>query len=254
MRLKCLSCEALTRMVYQCAAESPHLVDVELVRIGLHNEPVNLRVLLQQKIDALSPKDFDAVVLAYGLCGQATFGLVAGEIPIVLPRAHDCITLFLGSRARYQAQFEGNPGTYWYSLDYIERKEASGTFVTLGASVDSTDMQSKYEEYVAKYGQDNADYLMEVMGAWQSHYNRAVYIDLAIGDGTQLESQTKQEATKRGWTYERLTGDLTLIRRLLNGEWDQDFLVIQPGQQVAMSYDEDVVTCRSHQPAPQPAQ
>ncbi|MEZ4733096.1 MAG: hypothetical protein R3E79_38865 [Caldilineaceae bacterium] len=30
----------------------PHLVDVELVRIGLHNEPINLRVLLQQKIDA----------------------------------------------------------------------------------------------------------------------------------------------------------------------------------------------------------
>ena len=132
MRIKCLSCEALTRMVYLCAASSPHLVDVELVRIGLHNEPINLRVLLQQKIDALSTKDFDAVVLAYGLCGQATLGLVARDIPLVLPRAHDCITLFLGSRARYQEQFEGNPGTYWYSLDYIERKEASGTFVALG--------------------------------------------------------------------------------------------------------------------------
>ncbi|MCE7988067.1 MAG: DUF1638 domain-containing protein [Caldilinea sp. CFX5] len=247
MRLKCLSCEALTRMVYLCAAGSPHLVDVELVRIGLHNEPINLRVLLQQKIDALSRKDFDAVVLAYGLCGQATLGLVAKEIPIVIPRAHDCITLFLGSRARYQEQFESNPGTYWYSLDYIERKEASGTFVVLGASVDSTNMQSKYEEYVAKYGADNADYLMEVMGAWQSHYNRAAYIDLGVGNGVQLEAQTRQEAANRGWQFERLTGNMTLIRRLLDGDWDQDFLVIQPGQQVAMSYDEDVIMCRTHQ-------
>ena len=247
MRIKCLSCEALTRMVYLCAASSPHLVDVELVRIGLHNEPINLRVLLQQKIDALSRKDFDAVVLAYGLCGQATLGLVARDIPLVLPRAHDCITLFLGSRARYQEQFEGNPGTYWYSLDYIERKEASGTFVALGASIDSTNIQSKYEEYVEKYGADNADYLMEVMGAWQSHYNRAAYIDLGVGDGTLLEAQTASEAANRGWNYERLTGNLTLIRRLLNGDWDQDFLVIQPGQEVAMSYDEDVVTCRTHQ-------
>jgi hypothetical protein len=247
MRIKCLSCEALTRMVYLCAAQSPHLVDVELVRIGLHNEPINLRVLLQQKIDALSRKDFDAVVLAYGLCGQATLGLVARDIPLVLPRAHDCITLFLGSRARYQEQFEGNPGTYWYSLDYIERKEASGTFVALGASVDSTNIQSKYEEYVEKYGADNADYLMEVMGAWQSHYNRAAYIDLGVGDGTLLEAQTAQEAANRGWKYERLTGNLALIRRLLNGDWNQDFLVIQPGQEVAMSYDADVVTCRSHQ-------
>lgn len=247
MRIKCLSCEALTRMVYLCAANSPHLVDVELVRIGLHNEPINLRVLLQQKIDALSRQDFDAVVLAYGLCGQATLGLVARDIPLVLPRAHDCITLFLGSRARYQEQFEGNPGTYWYSLDYIERKEASGTFVALGASIDSTNIQSKYEEYVEKYGADNADYLMEVMGAWQGHYNRAAYIDLGIGDGARLEAQTQQEAANRGWNYERLTGNLTLIRRLLNGDWAQDFLVIQPGQEVAMSYDEEVVTCRTHQ-------
>lgn len=247
MRLKCLSCEALTRMVYLCAAGSPHLVDVELVRIGLHNEPINLRVLLQQKIDALSRKDYDAVVLAYGLCGQATLGLVAKEIPIVIPRAHDCITLFLGSRARYQEQFEGNPGTYWYSLDYIERKETSGTFVALGASVDSTNIQSKYEDYVAKYGEDNAAYLMEVMGAWQGHYNRAAYIDLGIGNGTQLEAQTQQEAANRGWNFERLTGNLTLIRRLLNGEWDQDFLVVQPGARIAMSYDDDVVTCQAHQ-------
>jgi hypothetical protein len=248
MKLKCLSCEALTRMVYLCAAQSPHLVDVELVRIGLHNEPVNLRVLLQQKIDAISGKEYDAITLAYGLCGQATMGLVAREIPLVLPRAHDCITLFLGSRTRYQEQFEANPGTYWYSLDFIERKEASGTFVALGASLDSTNIQSKYAEYVEKYGEDNAEYLMEVMGAWQSHYNRAAYIDLGVGEGVTLEAQTQSEAERRNWRYDRLTGNLTLIRRLLNGEWDQDFLMVEPGQQIAMSYDEQVVRSQRSTP------
>jgi hypothetical protein len=244
MKLKCFSCEALTRMVYFCAAQSPHLVDVELVRIGLHNEPLNLRALLQEKIDAIRREDYDAIILAYGLCGQATQGLVAKNMPVVLPRAHDCITLFLGSRARYQAQFEHNPGTYWYSLDYIERKEASGTFVALGSSIDSTNIQAKYEEYVEKYGEDNADYLMEVMGAWQSHYNRAAYIDLGIGNGATLEAQTQSEAERRNWNYERIAGDITLIRRLVNGDWDQDFLVIQPGEEITMSYDADVVTGR----------
>ena len=248
MKLKCLSCEALTRMVYFCAAQSPHLVDVELVRIGLHNEPVNLRALLQEKIDAIPSEEYDAIRSAYGLCGQATQGLIARNMPLVLPRAHDCITLFLGSRARYQEQFEGNPGTYWYSLDYIERKEASGTFIALGSSIDSTNIQAKYDEYVEKYGKDNADYLMEVMGAWQSHYNRAAYIDLGIGNGATLEAQTKSEADRRSWKYERIAGDITLIRRLLNGEWDQDFLVLQPGEQIAMSYDEDVVTSRKYVP------
>lgn len=248
MKLKCLSCEALTRMVYFCAAQSPHLVDVEILRIGLHNEPIKLRDRLQARIDELVDEGYNAILLAYGLCGKATAGLTARSAPLVIPRAHDCITLFLGSRARYQEQFEGNPGTYWYSLDYIERKEASGTFVALGAGVDSTNIQTKYDEYVTKYGKDNADYLMEVMGAWQSHYNRAAYIDLGIGDGAALEAQTEQEAARRGWNYARLPGDISLIRRLLNGEWDQDFLVVESGQQIAMSYDDEVVQSRHSSP------
>ena len=35
--------------------------------------------------------------------------LIARHTPIVMPRAHDCITLYLGSRERYQAQFERHP-------------------------------------------------------------------------------------------------------------------------------------------------
>ena len=35
-----------------------------------------------------------------------------------------------------------------------------------------------YDTYVAKYGKDNADYLMEAMGEWGKHYDRAVFIDM----------------------------------------------------------------------------
>ena len=131
MKLKCLSCEALTRLAYLCAAYSPHQVDVELFQIGLHNTPLHLRAILQGQIDTTVGQGYDAIVLAYGLCGQATAGLVARDIPLVIPRAHDCITLFLGSRARYNAQFEDQPGTYWYVQDYIERREGAGTALSI---------------------------------------------------------------------------------------------------------------------------
>ena len=242
MKFKCLSCEALTRMVYLCAAQSPHVVDVELFQIGLHNEPLNLRAALQARIDTVADESYDAILLAYGLCGQATAGLQAKTIPLVIPRAHDCITLFLGGRNRYQDQFENNPGTYWYVQDYMERRENSGTALSLGSGMDmDAKIEDVYDDYVEKYGQDNADYLMEVMGAWQSHYNRAVYIDLEVGNGSVIELQTKEEADRRGWNFERLAGDLILIRRLLNGDWADDFLVVQPGQEITMAYDQDVV-------------
>ena len=244
MYLKCLSCEALARLAYLAAASSPHIVDVELFRLGWHSNPPDLRERLQVAIDAASvdaERHYDAIVLAYGLCGRSTDGLVARALPLVIPRAHDCITLFLGGRARYQRQFSDHPGTYWYVRDYVERKTGAAA-LSLGAE-GYDDVAAMYDEYVAKYGKDNADYLMEVMGAWADHYNRAAYIDMGTVDSAVVEAETRDEATRRGWTFEKVAGDLVLIKRLLDGDWNDDFLIVQPGQTIKMVYDERVVSC-----------
>lgn len=242
MRLRCLACEVLARPLYWCAAQSPHVVDIELQRRGLHNEPANLRAHLQARIDAASHEGYDAIIMAYGLCGQAVASLEARDLPLVIPRAHDCITIFLGSRERYRQQFEDHPGTYWYNLDYMERSDGSGSSVALGADT-SSDIDAIYAEYMEKYGKENADYLMEVMGAWQQHYRRAAYIDMGVGDGAAIEEAARAQAERRGWIFDRVAGDLILVRRLVNGDWDDDFLIVPPGQRVKMTYDDQVVMC-----------
>ena len=246
MHLKCLACEALARPVYLAAARTPHIVDVELLQLGWHQDPDDLRARLQAKIAAAasgSETAYDAIVLAYGLCGRSTEGLRAEKIPIVLPRAHDCITLFLGSRARYQCEFADHPGTYWYARDYVERNRG-GSVLSLGAETFEIS-RALYESYVEKYGEENAEYLMEVMGAWQAHYDRAVYVAADGFHSPAIEAQAQAEAERRGWRFERVSGDLVLIRRLLWGEWDDDFLVVEPGQRIKMTYDADVVTSLS---------
>ena len=178
--------------------------------------------------------------MAYGLCGKATAGLAAGAVPVVIPRAHDCITLFLGDRQRYEIAFKSCPGTYWYAMDYVERNESLGTALALG-SEGSDDISADYDKYVEKYGKENADYLMEVMGAWKNHYERAVFIDMGVSDSTVVEQQTKEQAERRGWRFERLVGDLVLVRKLLAGDWDEDFLILQPGQKIQMTYNHEVI-------------
>ena len=243
MRLKCLGCDALARLVYQCAAWSPHIVDVELFQLGLHSQPPDLRERLQRRVDAAAGQGYDAILLAYGLCGQATAGLTARDTPLVIPRAHDCITLFIGDRTRYQDQFTRNPGTYWYALDYVERRDSDGMTLSLGASTED-DMPTVYADYVERFGKDNADYLMEVMGAWKNHYQRAVFIDMGVGDGAAVEAQTRGEAARRGWSFDKMGGDIGLIRRLLTGDWGTDFLVLQPGECVTMTYGSDIIAAQ----------
>ncbi|MFH1086101.1 MAG: DUF1638 domain-containing protein, partial [Chloroflexota bacterium] len=168
--------------------------------------------------------------------------LVSPRLPMVTPRAHDCITLYLGSRERYGDEFRQTPGTYWYAPDYIERGSDEGKHVALG-SANEDDMTKVYAEYVEKYGQDNADYLMEVMGAWKQHYTRAAYIenqDIALPDYT---TDVRELAERRGWEFARLPGNLLILRDLLEGRWDTErFLTVPPGRTIVPTYDERVVT------------
>jgi hypothetical protein len=241
VRLLALTCEVLARAVYLGAARSPHVVDVRLNRRGLHDDPPNLREVLQAEIDGAGAP-YEAIVLAYGLCGGAAAGLRAGSIPLVVPRAHDCITLFLGSRGRYAAEFSGHPGTYWYVGDYLERTDDGSAFAGVGA-VSDAEARATHEEYVRKYGADNAAYLMEVLGGWRSHYDRAAFVTLGLGgDAPAVEARARDEAASRGWQFEKLAGDLVLVRRLLDGDWDPaDYLILGPGERLAMAYDETVI-------------
>ena len=243
LRILALTCEVLARSVYLCAARSPNIVDVRLNRRGLHDDPPNLRTILQAELDTAGPP-YDAVALAYGLCGGAVAGLKAGTLPLVVPRAHDCITLFLGSRERYLAESSADPGTYWYVQDYLERTDDQSAFGGVGAVSDAA-ARSTYEEYVEKYGEENAEYLMEVMGSWRSHYDRAAFIDLEVADklgAAAAEARARHDAEGRGWRFEKLAGELVLIRQLIDAQWDDaDMLVLAPGERLAMSYDERVI-------------
>jgi hypothetical protein len=241
MRILALTCEVLSRSVYLAAARSRNVVDVRLNQRGLHDNPPNLRTLLQAQLDEIT-SPYEAVVLAYGLCGAATAGLRAVHLPVVVPRAHDCITLFLGSRDRYAAESEAHPGTFWYVQDYLERTSDDSAFAGVGATSDAA-ARATYAEYVEKFGEDNADYLMEVLGAWREHYDRAAFVDLGVGPGgPAAEAQAREEATARGWAFERIAGEVSLVRRLIDGDWDPaDYLVLQPGESIAMSYDDGVI-------------
>jgi hypothetical protein len=241
MRLKCIACEALARPAYLAAARSPHIVEVELVAKGLHNTPNLLRNQLQAQIEAAG-NNWDAILLIYGLCGKATAGLTAGSVNLVIPRAHDCITLFLGSRARYTDQFNNFPGTYWFAQDYMERGGGNGSALSMGSGMDA-DLERVYDSYVEKYGRENADYLMEAMGAWQNHYKRAVFLDIGLGDGSAVQNQAREQAERRGWEFERIETDLNLVYRQINGQWDDDFLIVHPGQSIEMTAGDDILGC-----------
>jgi hypothetical protein len=241
MRLKIIACEALTREVRLVSANSPHIIDIEHLAFGLHNTPDELRRTIQSKIDDCEGRRYDYIVLGYGLCSRGTAEVAARSTPIIVPRAHDCITLFLGSRARYDKEFAVNPGTYYYSPGWIERKEGD---VRQGFidDVQARSYEEKYQEYIEKYGEDNARYLIEQEQQWHQHYTRAAFINMGIGDIERYREFTREISESRGWKYAEIDGDLSLIEKLADGDWNEDeFLLVEPGKKVIESFDEKIL-------------
>ena len=242
MRLQFIVCDMLMLPVEHIAATSPHDIVLSDLSASLHVEPLPLRDRIQEEIDRIEAEDTeaDAIILGYGLCGGATAGLIARTRPLVLPRAHDCVTIFLGSRERYMQEQESIPGTYWFTEDNIKRGNAFMGWL-LGSSERSDGARATYEEYVEKYGQENADYLMEALGEWQQHYTRGAFLETGLAPDDVAVERARAETEQRGWRFESILSDLSLMERLMNGEWDREFLVVEPGQTLEMSYDEDIV-------------
>ena len=69
--------------------------------------------------------DFEAILIGYGLCSNGIMGISSNKYKLVIPRAHDCITFLLGSKEKYSKYFTDMPGTYWYTMSWIECGAAS---------------------------------------------------------------------------------------------------------------------------------
>lgn len=242
MRLKLIACEILYRELCAAVARSTNRVDVEFLPKGLHDigqEGMFRR--LKEAVGRVDESQYDAVLLGYGLCSNGLVGLEAKKIPLVVPRAHDCITLFLGSNQRYLEYFHGHPGVYFKTSGWIERGD--GLAQLQGESTERlSGMNSTYEELAAKYGEDNARFLYEQLGDLTRNYKGLTFIEMGVEPDDRFERQARREAAERGWQYEKLSGDMTLIRDFLEGSWDQRrFLVVPPGHRLAASFDQRII-------------
>jgi hypothetical protein len=238
MRLQFITCKVMQREAYSCAARSKNVVDVVLMEQGLHDEPDRLRREVQKALDNacdIQGRAYDASLLGYGLCSNGIVGLSA-KIPIVVPRGHDCVTLLLGSKEKYQKYFDSHRGVYWYSAGWIESGKQPGR----------ERYEEKLREYKEKYGDDNAKYLMEVEQTWIKEYNWATYIDWGLANSNECRDYTKRCAEFLHWNYDELKGSPALMQRLVDGDWNYgEFLVVKPGRKIKEDLtNEGIVTAQ----------
>lgn len=241
LRLKLISCEIFYRELCACTAASPNIIDLQFLTQGLHDlKSEKMQERLQKEIDAVNPDKYAAILLGFALCNNGIVGLGHASLPVVVPRSHDCIALFLGSRQAYTDYFNEVPGTYYKTSGWMERDRENLEEVP-DADQSPFGALRTFEEYVEKYGEENARYLLETLGGLHN-YSRMSYIQLPGLAPLPYAEQTKVLAEKSGLNFEVKEGNLSWLKRLTDGPWDDsEFLVVPAGKKIAASHGEDVL-------------
>lgn len=228
-----VACRVLEAEIAALSSGATHIVRREFFEMGLHDQPAVLRDRLAGAIArAEAEPAVETVVLVYGLCGLALVDLGPRRCRLVVPRAHDCLTLFLGSKERYAEAMRREPGLYWYSPGWNR-----------GQRVPGPEREAKLRaEYTARFGAEEAEALLEMERETLAHHTCAAYTDLRLPGGGEQLAYARRCAASLGWRFEHQPGDASLLRDLLHGPWDAGrFLVVAPGERIAHSSDAAIV-------------
>jgi len=209
-RIKYIACATV---IEEMRPLLPPGAESEVLDFGMHVSPEKLKESLQRAINSAG-REAQTVVLGYGLCSNAVVGLKAPECTLIIPRVDDCIALFLGSTATYRKESKKEPGTYYLTQGWIEVSD------------------TPFEEYVRmkeRYGKERADRIMHLM---LKNYKRLAYIDTGRSDQESYRAYAQKTARKFNLRYEEIPGNTALIRKMIHGPWDEEFVVVQPGETV----------------------
>ncbi len=181
---------------------------------SLHRTPQKMNPIIQEEIDKADQQGWDYIILSYGLCSNGIVGVKAKGCPIIIPRVHDCIALFLGSCERFFEEHQKEPGTYYLTKGWIEEGKSP-----LGI----------YHEYCERYGKETAEWVIKEE---LKNYTRIALIDT----GLRLEETHREHALENArflnLRFEEIRGSLAFFEKMVHGVWEKDFILLKPGEEV----------------------
>ena len=246
MYLRLIACEIAIREFSWAVTRAKNQVVPEFLPQGYHGDVSNGRRKIQERIDALEDSHFDAVLLGYALCNNILAGIQARSKPLVIARAHDCITWFFGSKKRYAREFADCPGSYYYTTGWLSTHQSVPQHdAGNGAAAESGGLgvEGSYEDIVERYGEDNAQYLWEIAHGWVKNYSYGTFISFPFANEDGCREEVHDICARNRWEYSEREGDVGLLQRWMDGEWNADeFLIVQPGERIGPTYDDRIIS------------
>jgi hypothetical protein len=210
--LTLIACPAVLGELAQGATDR---VDCQKLEAQLHLSPKHLKEALATAV-AAADRPGATIVLGYGMCSNAVLGLKTEHATLVVPRVDDCIAMFLGSNAAFEAESEKARGTYFLAKAYLEECDT---------------ILSDHAALIEKRGLERADRMMRLL---LQHYTRIAIIDMGRHDLGPHHASVTDFAARFGLVVEHVRGSTRLLDALVADGWDDDFVIAPPGHELTL--------------------
>jgi hypothetical protein len=211
--LTLIGCPAVLGEMADGATEG---IDCQELDARLHLRPKLLQEALVSAV-ADADKPGSTIVLAFGLCSNAVLGLKTEHANLVVPKVDDCIAMFLGSNAAFEAESTKACGTYYVAKAYLDECDT---------------ILSDHEALVEKRGLERADKMMRLL---LEGYTRIVIIEMGRHDLGPSRAKVTDFAKRFGLVVEPVRGTTRIVDALVAGDWGDDFVVVPPGRELTLA-------------------
>ena len=185
-------CQVLELEIEHFAAGTNHVVHLEKLQQGLHNEPAKLQRQVQESIEP-------------DRAGDGGRGDRAGLRPVQSRHRKDSAANAASSSCpgptiASHCCWETNNAmpTTWPSTRAPTGTRPAGTNTICPPA--RTRAEAMFREYCEKYGEDNAKFLIETEQQWHRNYSRAAYVDVGGIGRTETDIEfTRKCADWLGW-------------------------------------------------------
>ena len=210
-----LSCTSLLEFVNAAQQQERTNYPVFSVDRAMHVDPEQMRASVIRTIAAL-PTEYDTVLVAMGFCGGVWHD-TSFDRTLVIPRVDDCISLLLQTDDDFHPNLKEDGHLYLYEND-----PADFSALTLMHNTNSYTQDLDLKNL-------SREFLFEM---WFHNYRHMDIIDTGLNDCYSEEyaaaAQAQADQIKADLDY--VPGSIRLLRKLVSGNWDEQFIVAPSGK------------------------
>ncbi len=162
-----ISCEVFRPEIEFLISQKSNEYCIVYLEQGLHYYPDKLRAETQEAVNKME-EEFapDEILMGFGFCGTGLETVTAEKALLIFPKTHDCIPLILGTGPDGERRDSRFAETVWLSAGWIDY--ATCRYIR--------DKEERYQEYLEKYDEDTADYLIGVEFDFTKMYKNVTFV------------------------------------------------------------------------------